>query len=282
MPFATTFSERRKACTSLCVGIDPSVEILSQWGLTPDTRGLSAFCDIMLSAIGENVAVVKPQSAFFEQFGPTGLMELQRICEVLRSRGLLVLVDCKRSDIGHSMEAYVRCYLGRHQHYAADAVTLNAFLGLESLHSAFVTADAVGRAVFVVISSSNPEGALLQSARMLDGLTIAETLADGVSSFNRGIKGSSARIGPCGAVCGLSAHRSPRELLPRLSNCLVLVPGLGAQGGTCEMFLREFDGHLDRAIPSIGRSIMEAGPDRGKIAEAIGHYKIMLDRTKYE
>lgn len=278
--FGAVFTDRRKKYSALCVGIDPSVQLLKEWGLTVDPSGLRRFVDVILDAVGDSVAVVKPQSAFFEQFGPQGLSELQRLCATFTSKGVLVIIDCKRSDIGHSMEAYARTYLGPDRAYDAAAITLNAYMGFETLKPATDAAAASGQAVFVVVSSSNPEGLLLQSART-NGVPITEMLAGAIVAENRAlVRQNGSKIGHCGAVCGFSHDRSPRALLEKLPEAPILVPGLGAQGGTCKAYIKEFDGYLERSIPSVGRSILAAGPEKVRIVEALEHFRSGLEPTR--
>ena len=133
MSFDSGFQALRRRLTSLCVNADPSVELLQSWGLPPGAAGLAAFVDTVLEAVRDTVAVVKPQSAFFEQFGPDGMAELQRLCSRLSQRGILVIADCKRGDVGHSMEAYARTWLGPDRAYAVSAMTLNPYLGFGAL-----------------------------------------------------------------------------------------------------------------------------------------------------
>ena len=282
MSFDSGFQARRRRLTSLCVNADPSVELLQSWGLPPGAAGLAAFVDTVLEAVRDTVAVVKPQSAFFEQFGPDGMAELQRLCSRLSQRGILVIADCKRGDVGHSMEAYARTWLGPDQAYAVSAMTLNPYLGFGALWPAIGLAASSGQATFVVVSSSNAEGAAVQTAITPGGQSVAACLAADVAGANARHLGAdgAGRTGPCGAVCGLSGQRSPGFLPGLLGNAPILVPGIGAQGGTCADFPEQFAGHLDRAVPAVGRDILRHGPSARHLAEAIGRFQELLAPTR--
>jgi len=111
--FASRFFALAQLRSPLCVGIDPSAALLREWGLPVDATGVRAFCDRVLDAAAGRVAVFKPQSAFFEQFGPDGLAELVRLGRGVREQGALLLIDCKRGDIGHTLSATAVCATAR-------------------------------------------------------------------------------------------------------------------------------------------------------------------------
>ena len=152
----------------LCVGIDPSADLLVAWGLSVTPAGLTAFASRVLDAVEGLVAVVKPQSAFFERFGSAGMAVLENLCRDARARGLMVLLDAKRGDIGSTSQAYAEAYLAADSPYDLDAMTATPYLGVASLAPMFAAAQASGRGVFVVARSSNPEGVHIQDA-IVDG-----------------------------------------------------------------------------------------------------------------
>src|SRR2546421_5155140 len=111
----STFGERFHAAIEkrgpLCVGIDPHPALLRVWGLDDDVRGLESFSHTVVEALGAEVAVMKPQSAFYERFGASGIAVLESTIRHLRSAGALVLLDVKRGDIGSTGQAYAHAYL---------------------------------------------------------------------------------------------------------------------------------------------------------------------------
>ena len=154
----------------LCVGIDPHPGLLAEWGLADDPRGLERFALTCVDALAGHVAVVKPQSAFFERHGSRGIAVLERVLAGLAAQvvpgvpATLSLLDVKRGDIGSTMDGYADAYLAVGAPLGADAVTLSPYLGFGSLVSAIRTAGDAGRGVFVLARTSNPEGADVQLA----------------------------------------------------------------------------------------------------------------------
>src|ERR1700755_3223744 len=113
----------------LCVGMDPPPRLLARWGLTDDVAGLERFARTTVEALADRVAVLKPQSAFFERFGSRGIAVLEKAVAEARAAGALVLTDAKRGDIGSTMEAYAATYLDKDSPLFSDAVTLSPYLG---------------------------------------------------------------------------------------------------------------------------------------------------------
>ncbi|MCB0307633.1 MAG: orotidine-5'-phosphate decarboxylase, partial [Calditrichaeota bacterium] len=146
----------------LCVGIDPSASTLGKWGLDDTPASLRTFGMTIVEAAAGLAPVVKPQVAFFERFGPEGFAVLTEVIAAGRDRGLLVIADAKRGDIGSTCEGYARAWLGDGAPMQADAVTVTAYLGLRALDPILDRAAACGACCFVVLRSSNPEGSPLQ------------------------------------------------------------------------------------------------------------------------
>ena len=167
----------------LCAGIDPHPGLLAHWGLDETVQGLETFAMTCVEAFAGTVAVVKPQSAFFERFGSAGVAVLERTLAGLREAGTLSLLDVKRGDIGSTMTAYAQAYLSQDSPLRADAITVSPFLGFESLRPALDLAHENGRGLFVLALTSNPEGAQVQHA-IRDGRTVAGSIVDGVTEQN--------------------------------------------------------------------------------------------------
>ena len=264
--FAERFLTLADERSPLCLGVDPAVEFLQQWGLPRDATGLRTFCDIVMEATGERVAVVKPQSAFFEQFGPEGMAELKRLVGMIKERGALALIDVKRGDIGHTLDAYADAMIGPDSPFGGDAMTATAYMGFGSLSPLLKKAAERGAGVFVVVRSSNPDGRALQDARLADGRTVATALADDITEFNAMVGGG---VGPVGAVMGATIEGTATETLARLPKSLLLAPGIGAQGATFDDMARNFGPATARALPSISRGILAKGPDVAALRTAI-------------
>jgi orotidine-5'-phosphate decarboxylase len=266
MSFAARLQALAAARSPLCLGIDPSAELLQGWGLPVSAAGVGRFCAIVMEAAGDRVAIVKPQAAFFERFGPDGMRELQTVVATIRKQGALSLIDCKRNDIGHTLQAYGEAMLGQDSPFGGDAMTVSAYFGFGALAPVLARAVATGTGIFVVVRSSNPEGAMLQDARLADGRTIADALADDITAFNAAAKGA---IGPVGAVMGATAEGEAAATLARLPRSFLLAPGIGAQGATFESMAASFGAAARRALPAISRGILAKGPSVAALREAI-------------
>ncbi len=154
---------------ALCVGIDPHPAMLRDWGLPVDARGLERCARTMVEALGDVVAVFKPQSAFFEAHGSAGIAVLERTLADIAGTGALALLDVKRGDIGSTMDAYAAAYLSDGSPLAADAITVSPYLGFGSLAGAIDLARRQGRGVYVLALTSNPEGPQVQLAQTSAG-----------------------------------------------------------------------------------------------------------------
>lgn len=239
----------------LCVGIDPHGSMLTRWGLTDDVAGLTAFCRTVVEAVADRVAVVKPQSAFFERFGAQGLAVLESTIRQLREAGALVLLDVKRGDIGSTAAAYAEAYLRPSSPLYVDAITVSPYLGVGALAPMFETAAAHNGGVFVLALTSNPEGPAVQHARGADGRTVAQAVIDEVSQLNAGAE----PLGSFGIVVGATIGETGHDL-SRLGGPM-LAPGLGAQGATAADLRTVFGRNLSAVLPSYSREVLGQGPD---------------------
>jgi orotidine-5'-phosphate decarboxylase len=246
----------------LCVGIDPHPALLDAWGLPRTAAGLETFVLTVLEAVGERVAAVKPQSAFFEAYGSAGVAVLERLLATAGEAGAITVMDAKRGDIGSTMAAYAAAYLTDGSPLAADVLTVSPYLGFGSLQPAIDAALASGRGLFVLARTSNPEGGEVQAAVGPDGRTVAQTIVDAAASCNA----EADPVGSVGLVVGATVDPAAVDL-GRL-NGPVLAPGLGAQGGTPEDLPRVFGADLRGLLPSSSREILSAGPSVGRLRDA--------------
>jgi orotidine-5'-phosphate decarboxylase len=246
----------------LCVGIDPHAALLARWGLTDDVAGLERFARTVAEALADRVAVIKPQSAFFERFGSRGIGILESTIRQLREAGALVLLDVKRGDIGSTMAAYASAYLDPASSLRADAITVSPYLGVGSLQPAFDAAAANGAGVFVLALTSNPEGASVQHAVSASGKTVAQTVIDEISQLNAGAD----PLGSIGLVVGATIGRTGHDL--STVNGPLLAPGLGAQGATPFDLRSVFGKSLRNVLPSYSREVLTAGPSVSELRAA--------------
>jgi orotidine-5'-phosphate decarboxylase len=243
--------------------------LLAAWGLDDDIWGLRRFCDRVIDAAEQRLAVIKPQSAYFERFGAAGLEVLADIIGSIHALGSLALLDVKRGDIGATNEAYASALLGPDSAMEADAITLHAYLGFAALKPFLDRAHVTGSGLFVVVLSSNPEGEALQSAQVQPGQSVAAHLCDEISAHNRATYGEG--LGAVGAVVGVTAKRAV-DVAAQLPHSLILAPGLGAQGGTFEDIAARFGDMRERVLPTSARGVLAAGPDVKRLGDAIAEH----------
>ncbi len=240
----TSLIKQRKSCA--VVGLDPhwspipesiKKSAIKQHGKTPVACAavIRTFCTELIDAVCAHVPVVKPQSAFFEQFGPAGVEALYAVMEHARSKGLLVLLDVKRGDIGSTAQGYANAYLGeseidgeKFEPFPADAVTVNPYLGSDSVLPFVETAAGHGKGVFVLVKTSNPSSAEIQDL-VVENETVYMKVAQKLDAIARDHIGESG-YSLLGAVAGGTFAQAGEKIRRCIPNCYILVPGYGAQG----------------------------------------------------
>ncbi|GFH38574.1 orotidine-5'-phosphate decarboxylase [Streptomyces pacificus] len=253
-PFGARLRQAMDTRGPLCVGIDPHASLLTAWGLDDDVNGLERFTRTVVEALADRVAVLKPQSAFFERFGSRGVAVLERAVAEARAAGALVLMDAKRGDIGSTMGAYAEAFLDRGSPLFSDAVTVSPYLGFGSLRPALDQAVLSGCGVFVLALTSNPEGAEVQRATASGGSSLAQLMLDHMAGENAGAD----PMGPVGAVVGATLGAAGVDLD---INGPLLAPGIGAQGATPADLPGVFGGAVRNVVPSVSRGVLRYGPD---------------------
>ncbi|MDK0518397.1 orotidine-5'-phosphate decarboxylase [Streptomyces sp. ML-6] len=260
-PFGARLRRAMDTRGPLCVGIDPHGSLLTSWGLDDDVAGLERFTRTVVEALADRVAVLKPQSAFFERFGSRGIAVLEKAVEEARAAGALVLMDAKRGDIGSTMGAYAATYLDPASPLFSDAVTVSPYLGFGSLRPALDAAAASGAGVFVLALTSNPEGAEVQRATAADGRSLAQVMLDHMAAENAG----ASPLGSVGAVVGATLGDAGADLA---INGPLLAPGIGAQGATPADLPGVFGDAVGNVVPSVSRGVLSRGPDAAGLRAA--------------
>lgn len=265
--FGARLAEAVAARGPLCAGIDPHPGLLQAWGLPREVAGLESFALKAVDALAPEVAVIKPQSAFFEAYGAAGIAVLERVIAHARQAGALVLLDVKRGDIGSTMAAYAAAYLGGETGLDADAITVSPYLGSGSLSPAL---EAAGKGVFVLARTSNPEAARLQNALLDNGKTVAQSIVDHVAECNVGAR----PLGDVGVVVGATV--APGELRLDELNGPVLAPGFGAQGASVADLHKLFGRPLRGVLPASSRDILRHGPDPAALRDQVRRIVVTL------
>ncbi|MFE9249465.1 orotidine-5'-phosphate decarboxylase [Streptomyces sp. NPDC007088] len=275
-PFGTRLRRAMDTRGPLCAGIDPHAALLHSWGLNDDVRGLETFTRTCVEALADRVAVLKPQSAFFERFGSRGVAVLEKAVEEARAAGALVLMDAKRGDIGSTMAAYAATYLDQDSPLFSDAVTVSPYLGFGSLRPALDAAAASGAGVFVLALTSNPEGAEVQRATAADGRSLAQVMLDHMAAENAGAR----PLGSVGAVVGATLGQAGADLA---INGPLLAPGIGAQGASPADLPGVFGPSVHQVVPSVSRGVLRHGPSvdalRAAAAGLTEEIRAVVDRA---
>jgi orotidine-5'-phosphate decarboxylase len=274
--FAARFAGLREVHGPLVFGLDPAGQLLEDWGLGDTAEGLERFVDVAVAAAAGSVAVVKPQSAFYERHGWPGMRALARLVTECRSADVLVLLDAKRGDVGSTNEAYADAYLGEGASLQVDALTVTPYLGFAALRSIFERAASAGASIFVVTRSSNPEGRPLQQAHLRDGRSVEQHLLSEIEIENMRL--SCEDVGPIGAVIG-PGHGALEDVDLCAVRGLFLAPGLGAQGAGVDDVVACFGDCPDRVLPSASRSLLSVGPKVDAMKQAIADLNGSLRRA---
>jgi orotidine-5'-phosphate decarboxylase len=232
----------------LCVGLDPDPALM------PPGLAVGEFCRGIVDAVAEVAVAVKPQSAFFEAQGADGWATLAGVCRYAREAGLLVIVDAKRGDVPSTARAYAAAFAP-----LADAVTVSPYLGEDCLEP-FLAHEGLG--VLALVKTSNPGSADVQDLPLADGRPLWQHVAGLVDRWGAGFVGTTG-LSSLGAVVGATfpdVLETVRSLLPR---AVLLLPGVGAQGGWPEDLAPAFTAGPASALVSASRSVIYADAGNG-------------------
>ena len=242
----------------ICVGLDPQLDKLPKFLLDKHkpADAVLEFNKGIIDAIADLVPIVKPQSAFYEVLGVDGMRVLSETLQYAKSKGLLTLLDVKRGDIGNTAEAYARAFLAPGP-FEADAVTINPYMGYDSVKPFMSVAKQNGKGVFVLVKTSNPSSTDVQDLVMQDKNAVYEIMGHYVESWGAddvAISGFSL----LGAVVGATFPDQAAKLRQIMPQSIFLVPGYGAQGGTAQDVKVCFDERGRGAIINSSRAILYA------------------------
>jgi len=263
--------------TPVMVGLDPRYELIPgtlrgsapQADRSAQARAIAQFCREVIDVVAPLVPIVKPQAAFFEELGPRGMEALAATIQYAQDKGLLVVFDGKRNDIGTTAAAYARGCLGRSgsSAWGADALTVNPYLGDDSLQPFVDVAIQRSAGVFVLVKTSNPGGRMFQDLKCPERPLYEQValLVEKLASQSQGECG----YGAVGAVVGATYPEQLAELRRQMPHAWLLVPGYGSQGGTARDVAGAFDARGCGAIINNSRGIIFAYRD-GQYARQFG------------
>ncbi|WP_397571720.1 orotidine-5'-phosphate decarboxylase [Schlesneria sp. T3-172] len=266
--YATRLHEAIKAKkTPALVGLDPRLNQLPPDVLAharelhddPVAVAASAFeefCVRLIDVVAPLVPAVKPQAAFFEEWGPDGCLALARVIRYARTKGLIVIFDGKRGDIGTTAEAYARAYLAGADPQAApwqaDALTVNPYLGRDTLEPFVKVAAERGAGIYVLVKTSNPGSASFQD-KITEDKTLFRHVAQVVEEL--ALETNESGYGSIGAVVGATYPRELVELRAAMPHVPLLIPGYGSQGGAAADVAPAFDANGLGAVVNNSRGI---------------------------
>ena len=267
------------------VGLDPRIDLMPEF--VKSGRGapscatvcsiISDFHEVVLDAVADLIPAVKPQLAFYEQYGLGGLEGFEKTVNAARERGLLVINDGKRNDISSTAEAYANAFLSDTAFYS-DCITVTPYLGRDSLEP-FVNACARhGKGLFVVLKTSNPGSRDFQDQPLeATGQPLYETIAGIIEEIGKDLIGQSG-YSSIGAVVGATFPEDGRRLRALMPHALILVPGYGAQGGSAESAAACFHDSCLGAVVSSSRGITYAHSGRDISRPAFA--QVVRDQTR--
>jgi orotidine-5'-phosphate decarboxylase len=225
----------RKVRSFLCLGIDPHLDLIpkifNENTTSNNIKIVEKFCFSLLEAVIGRVPAIKPQIALFEQLGPEGMILLSSLCRYAHSKGFLIIMDAKRGDIGSTSKAYANAYLGRNAPFPSDALTVNPWLGLDSLEPFFSKADETGSGLFILVHTSNKGSQDIQEILINKDLKCYEHLANILKPIIEKNNGQSG-LSSIGIVSGATYKEQAISLRKKLPSAPFLVPGYGAQGAS--------------------------------------------------
>jgi orotidine-5'-phosphate decarboxylase len=256
--------ERKRS--QLVVGLDPRLEQLpvelrgeAHLGREHAADACGRFCRGLIDAVAPYVVAVKPQLAFFEALGADGMRVLEDVAAYARAAGLLVVADGKRGDIGSTARAYASAYLEPDNRTPplADALTVNSYLGRDSLEPLLLACRRHGAGIFCLVKTSNAGGAEVQDILLSDGRPLWHHVARLVADWGEDLVGERG-LSSVGAVVGATHPRAVGEARRLLPKAVLLLPGVGAQGATPADVARAFTSGPASALVTVSRAVIYA------------------------
>ncbi|WP_027629063.1 orotidine-5'-phosphate decarboxylase [Ruminiclostridium cellobioparum] len=256
------------------VGLDPKIEYVpsfikekafKEFGVTLKgaAQAIIQFNKQLVDAVYDQVPAVKPQLAYYEMYGIEGMIAFDETCRYAGSKGLLVIADGKRNDIGTTAEAYSRAFLGetvladeiKQKAFDTDALTVSPYLGIDGIKPFIDDCDKHEKGIFVLVKTSNKSSGQLQDLVTQDCRSIYEIMASYVNEWGKNVRGQYG-YSSVGAVVGATYPNQAKLLRSIMKHAYILVPGYGAQGGTARDCVNNFNSDGLGAIVNASRSIM--------------------------
>ena len=251
------------------IGLDPRYDILPEYirKKYPQTvegacKGFLEFNKTLIEATYDIIPAVKPQIAFYEMFGIEGMKVFDETCKYAKSKGMIVIADMKRGDIGTTAQAYSNAAIGRtpigeinHSIFDVEFVTVNPYLGTDGVKPFIDDCEKYGKGIFVLVKTSNKSSGELQDIKTEDGEELYKKVAKLVNEWGKNLVGEHG-YSSISAVVGATYPKQLAELRQMMPHSYFLIPGYGAQGAKAEDIALGFDKKGLGGIINASRSLM--------------------------
>ena len=252
------------------MGLDPRYDMIPESIRTKYSEDIEGACKAILEfnkelidSVYDIVPAVKPQIAFYEMFGAEGIKVFNETCKYAKQKGMIIIADIKRGDIGSTAAGYSNAYLGKTpigeekvSIYDVDFVTVNPYLGIDGVKPFIDDCKEYGKGIFILVKTSNKSSGELQDLKLENGTTIYEKVAELVNSWGEELVGEYG-YSSVGAVVGATYPIQIKELREIMPKTYFLIPGYGAQGGKAEDIALGFKDGIG-GIVNASRSLMSA------------------------
>ena len=293
--FADKLLKRIEECNNpTLMGLDPKLDYLPSEMLTAWLDGaknkngarsvnmqeatgeaIFAYNRLLIDAIYDIIPAIKPQFAYYEMYGLEGIKALKKTIRYAQEKGMLVIADAKRNDIGTTATAYANAIIGETKilddsveaMFECDCVTVNGYLGIDGIKPFMDVCARDGKGIFTLVHTSNPSAVDFQDMELKDGRKVYELMADNVNEWGKELIGEEG-FSSVGAVLGATVPEQAVAARKRMPNTLMLVPGYGAQGAGPAAAVASFTKEGEGAIVNASRSLMCAWKKREDLAPA--------------
>ena len=266
----------------LCVGIDPHFGKIPQLFGPEGPESIASWGQAIVHRCTGKVAMIKPQIAFFERWGSKGIAALETVCQTAHEAGLLIMLDAKRGDIGSTAVGYAEAYLSSEAAAYCDAITINPYMGLDTLEPFIDACERYDKGIAVLARTSNPGSADFQT-RELEGAPLFIRVAEALTPLSKRLQGKNTHWSGLMLVAGATGPEEAKALRSAAPDCPFLVPGYGAQGAGAKdaiaCFVEE-QGHLRGGLINASRGATM--PEAAQTANTIAAWEQAIDKAILE
>ena len=249
----------KKTNNPTVIGLDPKMEMIPDFIKEKHNNDIYSsiieFNKGLIDSVYDIIPAVKPQIAFYEMLGEQGMKAFKDTCAYARSKGMLVIADIKRGDIGSTAAAYSAAYIGESNIYDIDFVTINPYLGIDGLKPFIDDCKKFEKGAFILVKTSNPSSGDINDIKLENGETIHERVGSLVEEWGEELVGEYG-YSSIAAVVGATYPEQLKILRKKMPHTFFLIPGYGAQGGKAEDIALGFDENGIGGIVNASRSLM--------------------------